>query len=76
MAPITSCEPEVWVGDRWIDGAGRAGVVRITMVDPHLRIVESQDEEHGLTTTETLEAFLATHQQLRRSALAAEHGWR
>ncbi len=76
MAPITSCEPEVWVGDHWIDDAGRDGVVRITMVDPHLRIVETQDEEGGSTATATLEAFLATHQQVRRSALAAEHGWR
>ncbi len=76
MAAIMSCEPELWVGDRWLDDTGREGVVRITMVDPHLRLVEAQDEEGGLTTAATMEAFLSTHHPIRRSELAAEHGWR
>lgn len=66
---------DLWVGDRWFDDTGTEGLVRITIVDPYLGLVEAQGED-GMTTSATIDVFRATHHQLGRSALAAEHGWR
>jgi hypothetical protein len=65
----------LWIGDRWIDETGREGLLRITLVDPHLGIVEAQSESQGFTTSATIEAFVTTHRPLGRSELSAEHGW-
>ncbi len=68
----TACE--VWVGDRWVNESQGAESLRITMVDPHLGLVEAQTDL-GVTTTATIAAFVSTHRSLGRSELAAEHGW-
>ena len=75
MGCSSLCAPELWVGDRWVEDTGTRHVLRVTMVDLALRLVEAQDDATGATVDETFEAFVSTHRQLGRSELAAEHGW-
>lgn len=59
---------ELWIGDRWVGSAPDQTPVRITLIDPLLRLIEAQDDEGGVITSTTIDAFVSSHHPLRRRA--------
>jgi hypothetical protein len=66
MTPSIETAGDVWVGQLWAAEDNRRDVLRVSIVDPYLGLVEFVDQTQASTVQSTTQ-FLETHHRLQLS---------